>query len=311
LGLCVVAILAVAAAVAGTASAVTPEWGQCFAKAGGKYTNASCTTKGKGGSFEWRKGTEVAKKGFTGAGGVGILEDDAPLQCVKSEPNGELQAEACVNGETGKENPNAKGSRENEKNGEVIPAKVECKTEHASGEASGKNDVKNVNVTFTGCIALGSFPCSNTATSEEIKTTTLKGALGYLNKSKHEVGVSLEPETKGGLFAKFSCTIGLSFEVGVPQGKKQGKAYYGAKGGGDSVISPITPVNEMSSSFTQVYSINEKYENTPDKFEGKKLDVLETAGFPTELPKERGLWGAAGEEITNVNTPEEAVEIKA
>ena len=306
LGLCLVATLAIAATAAGTASATTPEWGQCYAKAHGKYKNASCTAKGSGGSFEWRKGAAIAKKGFTGAGGAGVLEDDAPLQCL----NENFEGEACVNGETGKEGPNAQKSREAERNGEVIPARVECKHESATGEASGKNDVKNVVVTFTGCVALGSSPCSNTANAEEIKTSTLKGYLGYLNKSKHEVGVVLEPQTKKGLFAKFSCAIGFTFEVGVPQ-KKQGKAYYGTKGGGDSVISPVTPVNEMSSSFTQVYSINEKYENTPDKLEGKKLDVLETAGFVTEVPAFRGLWGAAGEEITNVNTPEEAVEIKA
>ncbi len=300
LGLCLVAILAVATAAAGTASATTPEWGQCYAKAGGKYTNSNCTTKGRGGSYEWRKDTEITKRHFTGAGGAGVLWDDAPI-C----------GERCVNGETGKLTPEGEQSRKEEEEGHVGPATVECKTERATGEASGKSDVKNVQVTFTGCAALGSYPCSNTSNAEEIKTSTLKGYLGYINKAKHEVGVALEPEAKKGLFAKFSCSIGITFEVGVPQGKKQGPAYHGRKGGGDSVISPVTPVNEMSSSFTQVYSINGIYENTPTQLQGKKLDVLETSAFNTEKPSYRGLWGAAGEEITNVNTPEEAEEIKA
>lgn len=306
IGLCLAAVFAIAALTASAASAKKPEWGQCFAQAGGKYLDAGCQEKGKGGSFEWRKGTEVAKKGFTGKGGAGILLADAPLNCGFVNP----EEEPCVNGETGKESKEAATARQEEHEGKVGPANVECKHEEATGEASGKNGVANVHVTFTGCQALGSIPCSNTANAEEIQTTPLKGELGYINKEAHEVGVLLTPVTKKGLFAKFECTIGITFEVGIPQGKLQGKAYYEPKNGGDAVISPITPVNQMSSSFTQVYSINSNFENTPSKFEGKKLSVLETTAFNTEKPFIRGLWGAAGEEITNVNTPEEPVEIK-
>ena len=78
--------------------------------------------------------------------------------------------------------------------------------------------------------------------------------MGHIKKSTHEVGVVLNPEAKKGLFAKFECALGIITEVGVPQ-KNQGPPFYEAKtGGGDAIISPITPVNQMTSSFTQVYS---------------------------------------------------------
>jgi hypothetical protein len=296
LGLCVVAILAVVAVVAGTASAAGPEWGQCFAKTGGKYTNANCTTKGKGGSFEWRKSSAVAKKGFTGAGGAGILDTETHL-C----------SETCINDKGGLSKEGEETSAEvHEYNGTKI--KVECTSEHAVGEASGTNDVKNVKVTFNGCIALGQVPCSNTANAEEIVTSTLKGELGFINKANNEVGVLLEPAVKKGLFANFACSF-LGTDVGVPQ-SKQGPPFY-EKTGNDQIISPVTPVNEMSSSFTQVYSVNEHDENVPNKFEGKKLSLLEDAIYNAEKPQDRTIYSPAGEEITNVNTPEEAVEIKA
>ena len=62
LGLCLVAVFAVAAIAASSASAL-PEWGQCEAKAGGKYSDRNCQTKAKKGKgeYEWRKATEVGK----------------------------------------------------------------------------------------------------------------------------------------------------------------------------------------------------------------------------------------------------------
>ncbi len=61
-GLCLIAVFAVAAIAAATASAAaSPEWGQCVPKVKGKYTNANCTTKGKG-EYEWVKGTSIPGK---------------------------------------------------------------------------------------------------------------------------------------------------------------------------------------------------------------------------------------------------------
>lgn len=302
--LVVVAALAIMAVAVTAALAAKPEWGQCYAKASGKYANANCTTKAKkgDGAYEWRKGTEIAKKGFTGAGGRGLLYTST-TPCKS----------ACVN-EKGEVTQEGKEFKEKET---FFPASVECASETATGEASGKNDVKNVHVTFKGCVFFETFPCSNTANSGEIDTSVLKGELGIIEKAKNEVGVMLTPETKKGTFAKFSCTVGLSTEVGVVA-KRGGPPAYPPKGGNDEIISPITPIDEMSSSFTQEYKAANLRDglycyhcyNIPENFEKKPQATLEAYIYNTETPQNKSFWEPAAEEITNVNTPEEAVEIR-
>ena len=75
IGLCVAAVFVIAAVTAGTASAKKPEWGKCVAQAGGKYLDGNCQTKGKGGSFEWKKGSTLPNVPFTGenVGSGGVL----------------------------------------------------------------------------------------------------------------------------------------------------------------------------------------------------------------------------------------------
>jgi hypothetical protein len=316
-GLCLVAVLAVAAYAVSSASAVTPEWGKCVAKTGGKYSEANCQTKaakGKG-TFEWKKGAQLAPVPFTGhnVGSGGVLWTEFG-ECTAG--GGAQTREACA----------AKsGHRENEGGG---PA-VECKEETSGGEAVGKDEVKKVHVTFKGCILLGTDPCENTAVSGEIQTKELAGKLGYINKASKEVGVALEPAKKHGVFAEFECPgFPITVKVGVGN-SKEGAAHTssgcdqecpGAKsseekfGGNDAVISPIKPVDEMTSTYTQEYKVigtkafSECVENTPTKLEGGKVDGLEDlqSNINGEL-----MWSCSGEEITNVNTPSEPGEIKA
>ncbi len=294
LGLCLVAVFAIAAVAATAASAASPEWGQCYAKEGGKYANSNCTEKAKKGkgTFEWRKGTELTNTGFSGAGGTGILISTFEI-CSPSAKRG---PGTCVErGET----PEFLG-----------PISVECKTEKSHGETSGKNGVKAITVEFNGCIALGSIPCANTATEGEIITNELKGELGYINKGTKAVGVRLTPNVKNGEFAKFSCAIGLTTVVGVGS-TKEGKAYPGSKGGGDGIISPIVPIDQMTGAFTQEYTVNEGFENIPNKFEGKPLSALEAYVYNTLESQLSSNWSKSGETIINVNTPNEEGEIKA
>jgi hypothetical protein len=297
LGLCLIAVLAVAA-IASTSASALPEWGQCFKKgAGGKYTDSNCTKKAtlkSPGEFEFRKGTEIAHKHFEGGnvGSGGVLTATYHL-CSASTFEG--RKPKCNAGET-----------------ETIgsPISIECTSEHNTGEATGTKEVKNVSVKFMGCKAAGSIPCANTPVEGEIIVNPLKGSLGYINKAKKEVGVLLEPAIKHGEFAKFVCGP-LGSVVGVGNAK-EGAAYTPETTGGyDGIISPITPVNTMSSAFTQVYTINEADENIPSKFEGKHIELLESYIFNPENPAYSTKWSKAGETITNTNTPEEAVEIKA
>jgi hypothetical protein len=294
LGLCLVAVFAIAAVAATAASASSPEWGQCYAKEGGKYANSNCTQKAKkgAGTYEWRKGTELTNTGFSGAGGTGILISTFEL----CEPGATRGPKTCA--ERGDETT------------EFGPISVECTSEVSHGETSGKSDVKAITVEFRGCVALGSIPCSNTTNEGEIITNELKGELGYINKGTKSVGVRLTPNAKNGEFAKFSCAIGLTTVVGVGN-TKEGKAYPGSKGGGDGIISPIVPVDQMTDSFTQEYTVNEGFENIPNKFEGKPLSALEAYLYNTLEPSASSNWSKSGETIVNVNTPNEEGEIKA
>jgi hypothetical protein len=304
-GLCLVAVFAIAAVAATSASAL-PEWGQCYvqAKHEGKYANAGCTVKAKKvsekftGEFEWRKGTEVAKKHFEGGnvGSGGVLAGEY-IGCE-------------IGGEGDKyRGPNCEGNGGTKNVLLGKPISVECESEHNSGEAAGAKEVKNVAVVFRGCKVLGSIPCSN-ALEGEIRVNTLKGTLGYINKSKKEVGVLLQPFVKHGEFTKFNCGSSIATVVGEGN-EKEGCAYPLPACGGDGIISPITPVNTMTSAFTQTYTMNEKFENIPSKLEGKRIELLESYLYNAETPEYTSMWSKAGETITNANTPEEAVEIKA
>ncbi len=295
LGLCLVAVLAVAAVAATSASAL-PEWGQCYAKTGGKYADSNCQTKAKKGKgeFEWRKGSEVTHKEFHGEnlGSGGVLTSDLVLCDGGNNPEGRHPGK-CYEGE--------------EEN--VAAVSVECTSEHNTGDLSGSKEVKNVAVIFSGCTSLG-FTCTNTTTEGTIQVNRLKGELGYINKATKEVGVLLEPAVKKGNFANFGCGP-LSIAVGVGN-EKEGAAYSPEKTGGyDGIISPITPVNQMTPTFTQVYTMNEGFENIPSKFEGKHPELLESYLYNPERPSYSSKWSRAGQTITNVNTGEEEGEIKA
>ena len=87
---------------------------------------------------------------------------------------------------------------------------VECASEHASGEAVGSDEVANISVRFTGCQFDGAPATTNGLAAGEIQTNTLKGGLGYTNKSHHEVGVLLQPVAPGGLFAEFEVLEGYA-----------------------------------------------------------------------------------------------------
>jgi hypothetical protein len=302
LGFSLVAVFAIVAVAASAASAKTPEWGQCVAQAGGKYLDSNCQEKGKGGSFEWKKGATLPNNPFTGSsvGSGGVLTTGLNL-CngpYGGEEGRRVSRGACE----------AKGDEVFESPGHVS---VECENETNTGEAVGKNKVANVLVTFTGCKIFGSAPCTGKGLAEgEIRTSTLKGELGYIDANAHEVGLKLEPATKHGPFAVFVCEGVLKTVVGVGN-KKEGANYQPeSKGGNDQIISPITPVNAMTTTYTQVYTVNYStpVQNVPSKFENKSISLLEDY---LENPPASSMWSPAGEEITNVNTPSEPGEIKA
>ena len=295
LGLCLVAALALGAYAVSSASAL-PEWGKCEAKAHGKYSDANCTVKAArgAGSFEWRKGKAVGPVKFSGAnvGSGGVLSSTLEQCANEKYEYHRIPRSKCVGGI------------------ETLKASIECESETNTGETFGASEVRNVLVTFRGCKLFGSTPCENQVTEGEVVVDPLKGKLGYINKAEKKVGLLLEPSKKHGEFANFHC---YHLGVGVGVGSTKEGAFYKPEktGGYDGIISPITPVNTMTNSYTQTYTINpETNENIPSKFEGKHIELLESYDYnTTELVE--SLWAAAGEEITNVNTPAEEGEIKA
>lgn len=272
-----------------------PGWGQCKSHISGNYSDPNCTSKAKPlgtGSYEWFGSSYgITAKGFSSEGGPTVFAASYRV-CSPEE-----RTPSCSNVSE-----------------ETIPLEVECAHEQATGELAGRKEVKNVSVHFDGCSTLGSVPCENVIGSEgEIQSYVLTGTLGYINRANREVGLDLVPAVKKGRFAEFACGGVFGVVVGAGKLKKEGCAYLETrKCGGDGIIAPITPVNTMTSKYTQTYTINpETDENIPDRFEGKGLQVLESYLYNLEQPQLSSLWSKAGEALTTVTTMDEASEISA
>jgi hypothetical protein len=304
-GLAALAALVIAAVAASSASAL-PEFGQCvkIASHEGKYTNSVCTAKAKKvnekftGEFEWRKATEIeaAKKQFSGTGGRVVLTGIYRL----CEPSENVRAQNC---------------RAGEEEASFGPLHLECTSEENQGELSGTKAVKNVHVTFKGCEANGfGGKCQNTATEGEIKLNTLKGKLGFINKSTtpRQVGLAVESAAKKGKIATYHCNASeFSFAIGEGN-ETEGCVYPQKLCGGDGLISAITPVNTATSVLTQVFTANEETaEQIPTKFAGTSpLKELEGYIFNSGSGF-TGMWSKVAESLTNSDKLPEAIEIKA
>jgi len=210
-------------AVVSAPASALPEFGRCVAKAGGKYKENTCQKKLAGGGFERLKG-------------VGAI-----LKTGFTSASGKVVFE------------NAAGAR------------VECETGTDRGVYKAPTAVEHVMFMFRECKepALGVECKTPGAALGEIITRELKGKLGYINKPKKEVGLSLTPAVKNGIFVEFECGAGvLKFVVA-------GKA-------GDSVIAAIIPVNIMTINFILTFK-QAGGVNIPAKFAVGAVDVLEVS----------------------------------
>ena len=345
--------LTATAVTAGSASAAEPEWGHCVpVKSKGHFEDSNCTKedfkenkaheKKYKGKFEWDSGAASAcfgqKKGhykdstcteedfkentkthekkykgkyeltggpkFSAAAGAGVLKTNF---YVCKFPGGEPEFEHRPRADCPEYFENAE-------------EQVECESESATGEASGSDELQNVSVRFIGCSSFGIPATSAGLNAGEIQVNPLKGRLGYINKSTHEVGVLLEPVAAHGYFATFQLFNG-NVELTVGEGNATEGSFYEESGpgvptGNDGIISPITPVDTMTHTFTQNYRLTEPREdvvqNDPSHFEGEPNRVLEdTAESIGEfLHGSQEAWSPAGEELTNTNTVEGEAEIR-
>jgi hypothetical protein len=273
----------------------------------GEYTESKCQTIAeKKGKPDYKGTYEKIGPQFVGTGNTGVL-NTVLRQCYE-EPRAEHIVERSS--KCNPENLKSDGYYVNE-----VSEYVECASETNAGRAKGVNELEDVQITFKGCELNGSVGCTNTSTEGEVKVNPVKGHLGYLEKSASppKVGVLLEPETPGGLFATVTCASGLIELITGAGNKTEGWYYPGS--GHDSVMSPITPIDKSSHEFEQVFSANgEDAENEPDHFEGEAtIHRLETAFEIEEEPGKpvRDQWARSGESVVNRSVPEGAEEIKA
>ena len=275
MGLCLVAALALAAVVAGTASAL-PEIGRCVAKPEtGKWKDANCTVKpGKlvsEKSFEFVKGPQVGKTGLTSKGGEGVLETESGTKIVCTTQSATAKLKRLSTGVT--------------------------------------KEVESVIAKFEGCgiPAIGAICKSKGEPEGTISTFSLKGPLGYISGEKTKtpvVGQLLTPTKAKGLFAEFKC-LGGGLVVKVKA--KEGAAPEG-RVGGNCIIAPVTPPNVMSTTATQEYS-GAGGKQSPQHFQDKGTTKSKYCNL--ESNTNGGTFEAATQALTSVVTSEEALEIKA
>ncbi len=303
MSICLGVVLALAAVAASTATAAGPAFGQCYAKEGGKYTNANCTSvpakKLIRGSYEWRNADEIPtdineafdeRELFSGAVPSSVTLEAEVVTC---EPGERVLQPSCAAGESESHETITVECGEIDENLPISP----------SGEA-----VERAALTLWGCNTMGgALACSNAGAPEahggKIITEALKGTVGYIDKEKNEVGITLEPEYAKADLVRFTCGPSLSLAIGGASSKKEGPAYQ-PKGGGDAIVTQISPVNEMAggygsgSGFQHVYAFNEQLENLPTHLEGKPVKALEAYEFNAEEPTKGSKWSKAGIGLT-------------
>jgi hypothetical protein len=296
IGVCFGAVLVLASICASAAIAAEPEWGQCYAKAGGKYTNANCTTKGRPGSYEWRKAQELGLNERTWLENEYEAGFPSPTNLAASlttcQPAEIAQQASCAAGET--------------ESTETID--VECPKTREQGNVglNGKSAEKWA-FQWVDCETLGGVECSNTGAAY-VLSEDLKGKLGYIDKEQHEVGFTMEPATKGGSIARFTCGGVLSVVLGGDLAKEG--AAYPPRGRGDALIVQVSPIDEMTRRRQYAYQVNGQLENLPTHLEGKSEKDLEAYGFSTTEPTRGSKWSKAGISATfNPKTPGAAGEL--
>jgi len=281
-GLCLVAVFAMSAVVATSASADNPEYGRCLKQKTGKtkYTTAKCTVvaSGEKENFEWIPGPGP-KAGFTAA--------------LKPTTIATLETKAGT--------------------------KVTCKKLAASGGLYTSTTNVTVAVTdFSECES-GGIKCNTKgAGTGVIKVKELEGELGVIKKevpsTKDKIGTVLWPaggkpeigETAS-VFVEFECgtltvlwpkggtaTSGsefVEFECGTLTVKVK-----------NSVISPVTS-NAMKLTATVKFTAAKGVQK-PTKFEGGPNMFLESKFSAAAYEQ-------SGQSATTIQTNEEKIEVRS
>jgi hypothetical protein len=167
---------------------------------------------------------------------------------------------------------------------------VACAKSTDSGKFTGPKTAGDVVATFTGCEIAG-IKCSNTSKAGEIKTNPLDGEVGYINKTKKEVGADLKPESSA-YFAEFQCEEAIPLRLRTS----------------GSVIGRVSPINKMTKEATFEFRESGGKQEV-QKFETGLPDILITEDCKGAGCTPNGPANSAEETIV-VNKGEE-LELKA
>jgi len=253
MGLCLVALFALTAVAVSSASAAEPAFYECHKLTSkpytGKYTDKACTKEATAEEKAAGKKNKYELQEGTGAKGKGF----------KGKGGKATLHTPAVGGE------------------------VTCKSFGDSGNITTPTTEGKVVSEFKTCESLGKKCSSPAAKAGLIKTNPLKGVLGYINKSKKEVGVALSAET-GTVLAEFNCE-GLEI---VTTG---------------SVIGTIASVDVFTKTETNVFAVNGEGFQAIKNFEGgANQELLSKINGSGPFP--------SGQQAEAVNKGEE-LEIKA
>ncbi|HYM45313.1 MAG TPA: hypothetical protein VES65_04035 [Solirubrobacteraceae bacterium] len=266
LGVCLVAVLMVSAVAAVSASASLPEWGGCEATPGGKYTDGACTVRAShhNGTYEWNTGANFGKVWETEHGGNPPLE--LQRHFLGSTSTVSQIGPSTFETSTGKKMECQEGA-------------IAYQLENASTKG-----VRDVYLHLYGCEVAGhscesGFYGPGEVTNEEqwFEEQGFKGKLGFVsgkespepvvglsltsfrtakqwkekNEEEHNTGFS---KTEPLLFAECKGLIG-SVKIGGGRSR-------------NTLISLITPVDQMRTEYTQVFTQTGGVQQ-PSAFEGK------------------------------------------
>ncbi len=230
MGLCLVAVVALAAVAVSSASAALPEYQVCAkaAKVGktytGKFSDKNCSVaepKGEG-KYELESWEAAKKKGFKGKNGVSTLDSYIP----------ENEATPWTGG--------------------TVVGVVSCKSGKSEGEITGAK-TSTVTVEFKTCTSEGKKCTSAGQKAGVIKTKLLNATLGYIEPGV--VGSDVEAADKG-VSAAFNCegleVVTIGSVIGVNSGNvnkvsKEGVQTFNVNAkGGQEVVFGEFPENEIT-----------------------------------------------------------------
>jgi hypothetical protein len=232
---------------------------------------------------------EARKPEFANCAKVGAKEGDwETSKCTKEEAEGEYEKEKlATTAKVGLTLSSGETMFEDEDKGGI-----KCTKSEGSGEISGPTEVAKLKPVYKGCEeTYYKTKCKSGTVEGEVVANPLRGTPVYLDAALTKVGLLLEAEG-GGALAKFKC--------GVYEWEITG-----------SFMCPITPKNEMTTTYTVTCNIVTK--------EGFQRQEWRDVEEKTPL-HEIWLWLRHGEEVagapaavgaTATVTSGEAVEINA